>query len=128
MAGTIALEDVLGVAPLTEALRVTTSGIPDPLPPMPVRIKKNLELMRYRDKRIWELKKAGKSYKEIHRIIGDDISYTRLIGVYYEQEKLHRRVVEEMARQQENNDDQHEHELRDVAGEAGVPDADAGGE
>ncbi len=32
MAGTIALEDVLGVAPLTEALRVTTSGIPDPLP------------------------------------------------------------------------------------------------
>src|SRR5579883_1789714 len=32
MAGTAALESILGVAPLTEALRVTTSGIPDPFP------------------------------------------------------------------------------------------------
>lgn len=32
MAGTVSIEDILGLAPLTEALRATTSGVPDPFP------------------------------------------------------------------------------------------------
>ena len=31
--GSKALEDIIGIVPLTEALRATTSGIPDPFPP-----------------------------------------------------------------------------------------------
>lgn len=55
MAG-LALEDIIGIAPLTEALKATTSGVPDPFPE--------------------ELKKV----KPSNRILGDRAKWTRVYG------------------------------------------------
>ena len=93
-------------------------GIPDPLPPMPDRIIKNQALRDYRDQRIWEMRKEGKSYMEIRHIIGDDLSLQRIVGIFYEQEKKRNPAKQP---KQENEHDQHELELGDVAGEPSLP-------
>lgn len=51
-----ALEDIIGIAPLTEALRATTSGIPDPFP------------------------KELSAVKSANRILGDRAKWTRIQG------------------------------------------------
>ena len=53
---TAALEDIIGITPLTEALRATTSGIPDPFPP------------------------EFSVVKPSNRILGDRAKYTRING------------------------------------------------
>ena len=55
MAG-LALEDIIGIAPLTEALRATTSGVPDPFP------------------------EEFKRVKPANRILGDRAKWTRIYG------------------------------------------------
>lgn len=56
MAGTTSIENIIGLAPLTQALRATTSGIPDPFPA------------------------EFSAVKPSNRILGDRAKWTRIIG------------------------------------------------